>query len=222
MFAPVPRATYANVVATLAFALAAAALALVLLGDDDDDADDRPASAPPEAPASVASADVAKRAERADRADTADTAALATRAKQADRLRGSEDRRLRAASRRARGVVPGVTVRTDMGEERPLLRSGPFSFRLKCSRGPRRQVLLEISARSSEPDATMSVDGTPGQSVPTAREKVIVRLLSPRPLWSGGRGFTIETEGGEALHGMLAFGISRLGSDCAASMSGMS
>ena len=167
------------------------------------------------------SAERAKTAERADTAGRADSAAFARRARVADRLVARLDRQLRAAARNARAVRPTVVAAIDSGETKPLVRSGPFRFQLRCSDAPRGQTRLLITVRSEEADALFSLAGTGAQRVPQGEDKGVIELVSSRPIWSGGTSFSIQTAEGDSLHGLVSFGLDRLGGECAASMTGL-
>ena len=218
-------ATYANAAATLAVLLAGAALAVALTGDDEAAGPAATTGAATVAFAAGAEraeqAERAKTAERADTAERAESAVFARRARVADRLVARLDRQLRAAVRGARGVRPAISVTAAPGQTKPLLRSPPFRFRLVCSQAPREQTRLVLTARSDEGDALFSLGGRAGQSVPEGQDKPVIELISARPLWSGGSAFSLQTAEGDAVHGVVSFGLDRLGGACAASMNGV-
>ena len=219
MVGPLRNPTVANIAAVLAVALAAAAL-VVALGAEDE-------VAAPGAPGVVDRARAADEAERAGtarearRAESARTAASARRAETAERLRGVEGRRLADASRRAGGVRRPKLVKLAVGKSATALTSGPFRVRIRCSEAPQGGVEIRVSFASTHEGSLVSVTGTPGAPIDEGG-RTLLNLRGDKPLWSGGRSFSLASPKGSVVEGVFSYGINQLGSDCVASAAGLS
>lgn len=215
MVGAVPALSFANVAASIAVLLSAAALAVALLSGGD--------GAPPaDEPAVVERARQADRAERAETAESAErsrtarTAARASEADSADRLRGREGRRLDDASRRAGGVRRPEMLTLSPGESETVLRSGPFRVRVACEEGPR----VRVGFSSTHEGSLVSVEGTPGVAI-DGDGRMLLELKGERAIWNGGRSFSLSSPEGPVLEGVLSFGVNQLGADCVASAAGL-
>jgi hypothetical protein len=177
---------------------------------------ERPAAAPaPSVVERAREADTARVAERAVRADAAGRAATA------DRVRGEQARRLSAVARRGRAVLAPQTARLRAGQSRTLLRSGPFTLRVRCREAREGATEVAILASSRHRGSLASFSGEPGFAVEPGAEPVLARLVGDRALWLGGRAFTLASPRGDVLHGDLSLGLRRLDGDCVASLGGM-
>ena len=213
--------TFANVASALALVLAAVALA-VALGADDELTPPGGSEVVERAGTAEAAdrADTAGRAETAKRARTARSAATAKRAATADKLGGVEGRRLADAARRAGGVRRPKLVKLDVGRSATALTSGPLRVRVSCADGAKGPE-VGISFSSTHEGSLVSVSGTPGATI-DAGGRELLKLSGERPLWSGGRSFSLASPKGSIVEGVLSYGINQLGADCVASVAGLS
>ena len=214
--------TFANVAAALALLLAAAALVLSLGAGNEVATRGESKSAERAGTAErAARAETAGSAETAERARFARTADNARRAAVADRLRGVAGRRLADAARRAGGVRRPEHVKLETGRSATALTAGPFRVRVACGEAPQGGPQVRLTFSSTHEGSLASIAGTPGVPLDEGGS-TLLELRGEKALWSGGRSFSLASPKGSVVEGVLSYGINQLGSDCVASVAGLS